>query len=125
MSVERHQHLAGGDLVLAERLGPGARQRDLADRRGGLAVLELERPFRQLEHGAAERDRAGRNDDDVALVLVQLGDVLRQRGEPRLFEPAGRRSTSSDEPTFTTMRRKSARTGALVAADIGGAEWVA
>ena len=41
--AERDQHLAGGDAVRAERLRPGARQRDLADRGGGLAVLELER----------------------------------------------------------------------------------
>ena len=88
--AERHQHLAGGDAVPRQRLGPGARQRDLADRRGGLAVFELERTCRQLEHGAAERDRAGGDDQHVALVAVELGDVGGQRRKPR-FAAAGRR----------------------------------
>ena len=54
-----------------ERFGPGARQRDLAHGRGSLAVFELERTCRQLEHGAAEHDRSGGDDEDVALVAMQ------------------------------------------------------
>ena len=41
--AERDQHLAGGERVRAQGFRPGARQRDLADGGGGLAVLELER----------------------------------------------------------------------------------
>ena len=40
--AQRDQHLAGGNAVPRQRLGPGPRQRDLADRGGGLAVFELE-----------------------------------------------------------------------------------
>src|SRR5262249_60017037 len=56
--AERYQDLSGADLVAAERLGPGAREHDLAHGRRRLAVLELERPGWQLQDGAAERDRA-------------------------------------------------------------------
>ena len=42
--AERDQDLAGAHPVHAERRGPGAGELDLADRGGGLAVLELERP---------------------------------------------------------------------------------
>ena len=56
--AEREQNLSGPDAMTRQRLGPGARQRDLADRGGRLALLELERRGRQLEHAAAERDRA-------------------------------------------------------------------
>ena len=77
--LQRDQHLPGGDAVTAEHLRPGARERDLADGGRGLAVLELERARRQLEHGAAERDGAGRDHEDVALLAVQTGDVLGQR----------------------------------------------
>jgi hypothetical protein len=87
--AEREQHLAGGDPVAPERLGPGARERDLADRRGGLAVFELERSDRKLEPAAAERDRARRDDQEVACLAMQVGDIFDQRGEPRLVERAG------------------------------------
>ena len=58
----------GGELarprrVLSRRRHPGCeeqgtRQRDLPHRRSGLAVLELERTLRQLQHIAAERPAA-------------------------------------------------------------------
>src|SRR5450631_4598637 len=68
---------------------PRARQRDLPDGGGGLAVLELERARGQLEHGAAERDGARGDYDDVALLFMQGGDVGRERGQPVAFEAAG------------------------------------
>ena len=76
-------------LVRAQRLGPGARQRDLADGGGGLAVLELERAGRQLEHGAAERDGAGGDHQHVVLLLVQGGDVGGELIEPVALQAAG------------------------------------
>src|SRR5439155_17212025 len=66
---------------------PGAGERDLADRRRRLAVLEPERGLK-LEHAAAERDRARGNHQDVAVLAVQPGDVGRERGEPGLVEAA-------------------------------------
>ena len=100
--------------MAAERLGPGARERDLPDGGGGLAVLQLERAARQLQHGAAERDRAGRHHQHVAL-LARAARAMSAASEASQFSftrPAAA-STSSDEPTLTTMRRKSARTGVL------------
>ena len=70
-------------------LGPGARQRNLADRRGGLAIFELEGTCGQLEHGAPERNRAGGDDQDIPLVAVELGEVGGQRGKPRFAQPSG------------------------------------
>src|SRR5262249_35208690 len=75
-------------LMAAERLRPGARERDLADRGGGLAVLELERAFRQLEHAAAQGNGTRRHNEDVALARMQRRDVGRERGEPCLFDAA-------------------------------------
>ena len=86
--LQGHQHLPGGDAVAAEHLRPGAGERDLPDRRRGLAVLELERPRRQPEHGTAERDRPGRDHQQVALVARQRGDVLRKRCQPIMMEPS-------------------------------------
>ena len=56
---EGEQDLAGIEPVMAERFRPVAGKRDLADRCRSLAFLEPERAGRQLQHGAAERDRAG------------------------------------------------------------------
>jgi hypothetical protein len=89
--AERHQDLAGADAVPLERLRPGARERDLADRRGGLAVLQLEHPAAELEHGAAECDGARRHHQDVALAAVQLGDVIGERSQPLLLDAPGLR----------------------------------
>ena len=109
---QRHQHLAGGECVRAERFRPMPRQRDLSDGGGGLAVLELEGAGGQFQHRAAERDGAGGHHDDVALVPVQPGDVSGDGGvkKPCLSLPADE-STSSEEPTLTTMRRKSLSDG--------------
>src|SRR6185369_8625557 len=80
--------LACGDAVLAQHLGPGAGERDLADGCRRLAVLELERTLRQLEHRAAERDRPGRNDNDVAFIFVETRDVRGERNKPSFPRPA-------------------------------------
>jgi hypothetical protein len=72
--------------VPPEHLRPRARQRDLAHGGGGLAILELQRPGRQLEHGAPERDRSRGDYEHVALASMQLGDVSHERGEPRVVQ---------------------------------------
>ena len=73
-----------------QRVRPGARERDLADRRRGLAVLELQRALGQARDGAAERDGAGGDDEHVGAALVQCGDVGDQRVEPFLLQRAAR-----------------------------------
>ena len=75
--------------VPRQRLAPGPRQRNLPYRRSRLAVLELERAGRQLEHGAAERNRAGRDDQEIAPVAMQRGQVSAQRRKPRFAQPTG------------------------------------
>src|ERR1700736_3147765 len=75
--------------MAAERLGPGARERDLSDGGGGLTVFQLERAARELEHRASQRDRARRDDENVALAAMQFGDVLRQRSEPFFLRASG------------------------------------
>ena len=53
------------------------------DRGGALAFLELERPARQFQAAAAERDRAGGHHQHVAALAMQLGDIGRERLQPR------------------------------------------
>jgi hypothetical protein len=84
---QRQQDLARRDAVVGQHLGPGARKRDLADRSGGLAVLQLERPAPEPEHAAPERDGARGHDQHVRLAAVQFGQVLRERREPGVVEP--------------------------------------
>jgi hypothetical protein len=55
---------------------------DLADGCGCLTIFELERSLRQLEHIAAKRDGAGRDDDHLFALRPQIGDVVAERTEP-------------------------------------------
>ena len=87
---ERDEDLPGRDAVRAEHLRPGARERDLADGGGGLAILELQRARRQAEHGAPERDRAGGDHENVGAAPVHGGEVGDQRVEPGALEAARR-----------------------------------
>ena len=87
--AERDQNLPGADAMAAQRFRPGARQFDLPDGRRGLAVVELEHALRQFEDRAAERDRARRHDQHIALFRVQLRDVGDERGKPRFLDAAG------------------------------------
>jgi hypothetical protein len=87
--AQRDQNLAGNDAVLGECFGPGARQSNLADRRGCLAIFELEGTCGQLEHGAPERDRARGDDQDIPPVAVELSQVGGQRRKPRFAQPSG------------------------------------
>ncbi len=80
------QDLAGGERVMAERLGPGAGQRDLSDRGGGLALLEAQRARGQAEDGAPQGDRARGDDEHIRAALMQIGEVLGESGEPGLTQ---------------------------------------
>lgn len=85
---QRQQHLSGGEAVGAQRFGPVAGQRDLADGGSGLALLQPQGAGGQAEHGAPERDRAGGDDEDIGAALVQLGEVLGQCSEPGMAQAA-------------------------------------
>src|SRR5688572_4866792 len=58
------------------------RERDLPDSRGGLLLLKLEGPLRQLEDAPPERDGARGDDDRLAASPSELRDILGQRIEP-------------------------------------------
>src|SRR5204863_6914849 len=88
--AQRQQNLSGRDVMPRERFGPSARERDLSNGGGGLRILKLERTARQLEHGATERDRTRRHHQNLALVRVEVRNVLGERGEPILMYAASR-----------------------------------
>ena len=87
---EGDEDLPGRDAVPRQHLRPDARQGDLADGGGGLALLELQRAGGEAEHGAAEGDGAGRDHQHIGAAPVQPGDVLRQRREPAFVRLAAR-----------------------------------
>ena len=64
-------------------------------------------PGRQSQHGAPERDRAGRDDEHLGAARVQVARCPRPaRRARRASARLASRSTSSAEPILTTMRRK-------------------
>ena len=93
--LQRHQDLSGADAVIAEHFRPDPRQRDLADGGRALAFLELQRAARQFQAAAAERNRAGRDHQDVAALAMQFGDIGGQRRQPRRAHLAGLRNRSA------------------------------
>src|SRR4029450_6259303 len=66
------------------------REIDLADRRRGLAILELERSFGELERVASKRNRAGGDHDHLLVVFAKRSDVVGKRGEPGASQHARR-----------------------------------
>ncbi len=73
--AEGEQDLPGGEAVALQRLRLGAGERDLADRGGGLALLEPSGAGRQVEDAAAEGDGAGGDDEQVAPPGGKRGQV--------------------------------------------------
>ena len=69
--------------VLASAIWPTAAAAWLSSR--------LSEPGGELEHGAAERNGAGGDNQDVAFVAMDIGQIRRQRGQPGFVEPAGPR----------------------------------
>ena len=117
--LQRDQNLSGGDAVVAEHLGPGARERNLADGGGGLAVLELERPdsrdstVRPSATAPEETTSKSRPSECSCAISCASAASHSWLSRPRPL------STRSEEPTLITMRRKSAIFGVL--RDIGRA----
>src|SRR5690606_6292714 len=88
--VGGEQDLPGDDGVLAEALGPGLAERDLAGAGGGLALLQRQAAGLEPEQPAAERDRARGDDDQRAAASLERRQVRGQRSEPRRSQLAGR-----------------------------------
>ena len=106
------EDLAGRHLAPAEHLGPGARELDLSDRGRSLTVLQLEGAFRQFEHGAAERNGAGGDDEHIPMASVQGGEIVGERIEPSPLDRPGRlvdeqrRADLDDDAPETLQRRQ-------------------
>ena len=66
----------------AQVAGPGLAQRDLAGAGSRLALVERQRLARKAQNAAAQSDGAGGNDDDVAALSLERGNILGQSGEP-------------------------------------------
>ena len=86
--VEREQHLGSRESMLSQQLLVGMREHDLAGRGSRLALVETRAPRIQAELTRAERDRAGRDDDDLLPRAMQLRDLAAQCIEPRPVECA-------------------------------------
>ena len=90
--------------MAAEPFRIGAGQRDLADRRRRLALLELQHAAGQAEHAAPERDRAGGDDQHVAPARGERARHRRQapraipRAACRLAVDQQRRADLDDDP---------------------------
>ena len=110
--LKRQQHLAGDDAVPMQRLRPGARQRDLADRGRGLAVLELElcpsAGRRRVRPSAIAPDET--TITSAPRPCSAAMSATSASSHSCLSAPRAR-STSSDEPTLTTMRWNFSRGG--------------
>ncbi len=80
--LEGEQQLGGVQPVAGQCLLPGAGQADLADRGGGLLFLQPQRPARQAERAARQRDGAGGDHHHLRTARAQGCDIRRDGGEP-------------------------------------------
>src|ERR1043166_5954694 len=76
------QDLRHRDAVAGQCLLIGMRETDLAGRRRGLLFFEAQRAAVQAEMAAADRDRAGGNDNDLLPTGAAAGEIVDQRIEP-------------------------------------------
>ena len=103
------QHLGAADAVLAQRRFVDLRQAHLADRRGGLQLVDAVRPRRPAEPLHAFGDRAARDHHHLA--------PLRAPARPSAGTSCRRRRASTPrpslvtrlEPTLTTIARARSR----------------
>src|SRR6185437_6387274 len=75
--------------MITQNFRPDARQRNLSHRGRRLALLQLQWAARQLEAPAAECDGSGGDDQELAAFAMELGNVGRQRRQPRGTHVAG------------------------------------
>ena len=115
--AEGEQDLPGGEAVALQRLGIGAGERDLPDRGGRLALLETQRPGRQIEDAPAEGDGAGGDDEEVAPAGRERGKVGGERIEPGALQPLAvdeeRRADLDDDAAEGVERRRHGRAGVM------------
>ena len=68
--------------MFSKHARPLAGERNLPDRRGRLAVFELESPLGQIGDGATKRNRARRYDNHACAALMQGRNVRSKRIQP-------------------------------------------
>ena len=76
------QDLRHRDAVAGQRLLIGMGETDLAGRGGGLFFFEAQRAAAQAKMTAPDRDRAGRDDDDLLPPGAAAREIIDQRVEP-------------------------------------------
>src|ERR1700691_3943695 len=75
----REQDLCDADAVAGQGLVPGMGEADLARCRGGLFFLEAQIGALEAELAAAQRHRAGRDDQHLLPARAGCGDILAER----------------------------------------------
>ena len=107
--LERHQHLRGGDAVRREHRLVGLGEADLADRGGGLALLQRQRR-RRAGRAPGGRGRSSRRRPGSRPCPARgrsATSAARPSSQSSRSRPVSA-STSSAEPILTTMRRAAA-----------------
>ncbi|MNL32504.1 hypothetical protein D3C87_1543620 [compost metagenome] len=120
--VASQQDLGGDQAVGGERLLPGVHQQGLADGGGGLLVLQPTR--RGVQPSAPQGHGAGGDDDDLAALTADVGDVLGQGGQPAAGDGAGvvvdeQGGADLDHHAAGVRQRRRGRGGGL-GGDLGG-----
>ena len=78
---ERQQHLGGRHAARAQQLVVDLVELALADRAGGLQLVDGARPHRERHHPHPAGDRAAGDDDQLAAGVVQLGELVADPAE--------------------------------------------
>src|SRR5690606_41269269 len=78
--VAGQQDLPRHQAVGRQRVFPGVHQQGLTHRGGSLLVLQT--AGREVEPTAPQSHGAGGNDDDVAALAAQFGDIGGEAGQP-------------------------------------------
>ena len=112
--VQRQQQLRGGEALGGQRLAPGLREADLADRGGGLLFLQPQaRAGAARASGARARWRPRRPRSRRRRARAARRCRRRHRPARRCAARPASWSTTSALPIFTTRRRAAAREGIM------------